>query len=141
MNLKMDGRPFSKNTLKADDWNEGIAIKYTYEIDFGEVVRCADCKLWEKGDCEWNPFCDDPEYDMPYGFCAWGVRKENHKSKTLGNKTCRNISNPPEGFRCSECGWGDFAEPTHLLTSSKYSERVHGGPNYCPNCGAKVVDE
>lgn len=59
---------------------------------------------------------------------------------TLGLETCRNISNPPSGFLCSECGWGDFAEPSHLLTTAKFTDS-DGGPNYCPNCGAKVVSE
>ena len=57
----------------------------------------------------------------------------------LRSGTCENISDPPEGFLCSECGWGDFCEPSHLLTSAKFSGRMHGGPNFCPNCGAKVM--
>lgn len=40
-----------------------------------EIVRCRDCKLWESNDCEWNPFCNDPDFDEPDGFCAWGKRK------------------------------------------------------------------
>ena len=50
---------------------------------------------------------------------------------------CENISEPPEGFLCSSCGWGDFAEPSHLLTTAKFTGNEHG-PNFCPNCGAKV---
>ena len=56
----------------------------------------------------------------------------------VGAGTCRNISDPPNGFLCSECGWGDFDEPTHLLTTAKFTDNDRG-PNYCPNCGAKVV--
>ena len=56
---------------------------------------------------------------------------------TLGAGTCRNVSDPPEGFLCSECGWGDFAEPSHLLTGSCYAGLAKG-PRYCPNCGRKV---
>lgn len=63
---------------------------------------------------------------------AWNTRAE---------RTCRNISDPPSGFYCSVCHWGDWGEPSHLLTGSKYTGRVNGGPNYCPNCGAKVVEE
>ena len=48
---------------------------------------------------------------------------------TLGRGTCKNVSNPPGGFLCSECGWGDFAEPSHLLA----------GARFCPNCGREVV--
>lgn len=56
-------------------------------------------------------------------------------------RICKNISYPPEGFLCSACGWGDFSEPSHLLTSAKYTGRDNGGPNYCPNCGAKVLHD
>lgn len=74
-------------------------------------------------------FCDDCGVTAP-SIEAWNTRAE---------RTCRNISNPPEGFYCSECHWGDFAEPSHLLTSAKFTGSIHGGLNYCPNCGAKVV--
>lgn len=53
------------------------------------------------------------------------------------NDGARNISDPPEGFLCSNCGWGDFAEPSHLLTTAKFSGKEKG-PNYCPNCGAQI---
>ena len=59
----------------------------------------------------------------------------------LSSKECKNISNSPEGFLCSVCRWGDFAEPSHLLTSAKYTGRDNGGPNYCPNCGARVISD
>lgn len=59
--------------------------------------------------------------------------------KPVTERTCRNISEPPSGFLCSECRWGDFAEPTHLLTTSKFTDN-DSGPNYCPNCGSKVVN-
>ena len=42
---------------------------------------------------------------------------------------CRNVSDPPEGFLCSVCNWGDFCEPSHLLA----------GARFCPNCGREVV--
>ena len=48
---------------------------------------------------------------------------------TVGVGTCRNVSDPPSGFLCSECGWGDFDEPTHLLKDA----------NFCPNCGREII--
>ena len=51
---------------------------------------------------------------------------------------CKNVSDPSEGFLCSECGWGDFAEPSHLLTSAYYIG-LEKGPRFCPNCGRRVV--
>lgn len=41
----------------------------------GEIVRCRDCKRWESGDCDWNPYYDDPVDDQPDGYCAWSRRK------------------------------------------------------------------
>lgn len=53
---------------------------------------------------------------------------------TLGVETCRNVHKPPKNttfwptphFKCSECG------ATHVSMEYVY---------FCPNCGAKVVDE
>lgn len=48
---------------------------------------------------------------------------------TLGRGTCKDVGR--YCFSCSECGWV-ANEPHHVL----------GGfwPNYCPNCGRKVVE-
>lgn len=40
-------------------------------------------------------------------------------------RTCNNVACSPCAFRCSKCGWSD-------------KDRCDF--NYCPNCGAKVVD-
>ena len=73
---------------------------------------------------------------------ANGVTTEYQRSNdgVAERGTCRNVSNTPSGFLCSECGWGDFDEPSHLLTTAKFTDN-DGGPNFCPNCGRKVVDE
>ena len=68
-----------------------------------------------------------------------GLSPEQAIDATLRRGTCKNISNPPSGFLCSECGWGDFAEPSHLLTSACYAG-LGKGPRYCPNCGRRVVE-
>lgn len=44
---------------------------------------------------------------------------------TLGAGTCRDIALEGEWFECSEC--------------RTVKQLIH--PNYCPNCGRKVVDE
>lgn len=49
----------------------------------------------------------------------------------LPERTCKNISYPPEGFLCSVCGWGDFTEPSYSLRNA----------SYCPHCGAKVLHD
>lgn len=40
------------------------------------IVRCRDCKRWESGDCDWNPYYNDHVDDQPDGFCAWAVRRD-----------------------------------------------------------------
>ena len=61
---------------------------------------------------------------------AFCVSPEQAVEATLGRGTCRDMGR--YCFTCSECGW-IANEPHHML----------GGfhPSYCPNCGAKVVDE
>lgn len=51
---------------------------------------------------------------------AWNRRSE---------RTCRNL-NPPScrDFECSECGESSEFTPGFM-------------PNYCPNCGARVIEE
>lgn len=44
---------------------------------------------------------------------------------TLGSGTCHDIALEGEWFECSEC--------------RTVKQLIH--PKYCPNCGAKVVDE
>ena len=83
------------------------------------------------GTCETCPQMDNPDSFIRH---LMGCERKN------AERTCRNISDPPEGFLCSSCGWGDFAEPSHLLTTAKFTGNDRG-PNHCPNCGAKVVDE
>ena len=71
-------------------------------------------------------------------IAAWNTRAERVGERKTINKTgdfvthdsraertCENESD--SGFLCSTCGFGDF-------------DGFHGyRPNYCPNCGARVV--
>ena len=82
-------------------------------IWFGEADRVAAVCTW----C----FAQGPE--------ARDIYEAIDKWNSIHVDTCKNISDPPEGFLCSECRWGDFAEPSHLLGKNA---------NYCPNCGRKV---
>ena len=51
---------------------------------------------------------------------AWNRRAE---------RTCHDMAESPRFFLCSECGWF-WNDPEDEL-----------GFSYCPNCGARVVDE
>ena len=95
------------------------------------------CRVFMESDRKWQVNDGDEPEDYPLASAEkrWLIEKWN----TRKEQTCENISDPPSGFLCSSCGWGDFSEPSHLLTSACY--RGGGvGPNYCPNCGAKVKE-
>lgn len=94
---------------------------------------------------EWHVVC--LECDASTGFCeteqgavtTWNRRevpayKAGYKDGYQIGKsevcTCKNIGEPKGSFLCSECSWGDFAPAGLPLKDA----------NYCPNCGAKVVE-
>ena len=54
---------------------------------------------------------------------------------TLGSGTCRSTTGDNAWcFACSECGKSFPRSQLHLAHN-------HGEINYCPNCGAKVIEE
>lgn len=55
-------------------------------------------------------------------IAAWNTRAE---------RTCRNVDEEYPYFECSECGCNAVVG---------YGGSGPGLPNYCPNCGAKVVE-
>lgn len=63
-------------------------------------------------------------------WVSQSVTPEQAIEATLGRGTCKDVGR--YCFSCSECGWV-ANEPHHVL----------GGfwPNYCPNCGRKVVED
>ncbi len=62
---------------------------------------------------------------------------------TLGRGECRSVCNSVSEFTCSECGFGcDLTSWISLFDGDdgRHRHHHHGMPNYCPNCGRKVVD-
>lgn len=66
-------------------------------------------------------------HDRESMMVAWNVRAE---------RTCENTSMKSDQWFCSECG-GNYDIANINLDPDEDS----GIPNYCPNCGAKVVNE
>lgn len=104
------------------------------------------------------PFCGGiPElYSYRYGGCWYTVRADHSQCCPMNNRyhqavnvyrteaeaieawntrterTCRNTDDDCYAwFECSECG---------LHSKLEIMSGGYGIPNYCPNCGAKVVD-
>lgn len=64
---------------------------------------------------------------------AWHPTPEQAIAATLGNETCDNENTDGYGFRfeCSECGYSAIVHNCAV--------RLDELPNYCPNCGGKIV--
>ena len=63
------------------------------------------------------------------------VRVDGRLRRYVPERTCRNVSYDPLGFRCSECGAEDYMDGGVIVW-------VDGCPqdaSYCPNCGARVM--
>ena len=99
----------------------------TYRTIVGRFVACCN-----------NPFCASvgPFGTEAEAVAAWNTRIDDYKQaaeywqlmyeQTFAERTCRNTSDS-NYFRCSVC--------------RKKTYRGEETFNYCPNCGAKVVDE
>lgn len=59
------------------------------------------------------------------------VRCAGEWSKFTRERTCHNAEDDYIWFECSECG--------EYLTV-EFFDGGYGTPNYCPNCGARVVE-
>ena len=75
---------------------------------------------------------------------AWNTRSDDYKQaaeywqrmyeQTFAERTCENNAPAYLDFLCSECGFVHY--------HSEANDTGEGNEwNYCPNCGAKVVDE
>lgn len=96
-------------------------------------VVCAGCHVSTVRECQsWKVsyMGDDLTRTLAIGraISLWNRRSE---------RTCRNASFDPQGFRCSECGAEDYVDGGTIVW-------VDGGPqdaSYCPHCGCKVVSD
>ena len=61
----------------------------------------------------------------------YGLTPEQAIAATLGTGTCHEVMINRHWRGCSECGY---------VWENMYSAGFQIGPNYCPMCGAKVVD-
>ena len=96
-------------------------------------VVCAGCHVSTVREYQsWRVWHGDDELTRTLAIgraiSLWNRRSE---------RTCRNVSHDPLGFRCSECGAEDYVDGGTTVW-------VDGGPqdaSYCPHCGCKVVSD
>lgn len=73
---------------------------------------------------------------------ANAITPEQAVEATLGRGECRSVCNSVSEFTCSECGFNcDLTSWISLFDGDdgRHRHHHHGMPNYCPNCGRKVV--
>ena len=116
--------------------------------------------LDERG-VEWTPSVFDPQHETFYstengvGFivtefpeiqrmslaCDMRITPEQVISATLGRGECHDRGDPSD-FCCSECGVRMFTNTSDTYTMIASDGRtIIKHPNFCPNCGRKVVDD
>ena len=106
---------------------------------------------WYYGECEScggrTDFCDS----QAEAIAAWNARAELGSGMCekvyavggiIAQAECRDVCSDIEQFTCSVCGFN--CDLTSWITPIGCDRPIvhhhHGTPNYCPNCGAKVVD-
>lgn len=106
----------------------------TYDVHHPDVyeVHCVECG--GRGGEGWTE---------AEAIAAWNTRAEMSYEDTLilldelglSERTCRNVGYYIDGtrFKCSECGYNGWTK-----WAKDGEDRI---PNYCPNCGARVVGE
>lgn len=105
-----------------------------------ELLKCPFCggeaETWD-GAGPWHVVCTkcgtigSPCLSEAEAIAAWNTRVE---------RTCENTDKYPDyRFKCSECNCVLYYED---LDGEPwvFVDGVASVPNYCPNCGAKVVD-
>ena len=109
--------------------------KHEYCFEYDEISCCAGCPMFYD-----YIYCELDGEDRDFDDYTW--HHDNRRpdfcklsENTRVERTCYSDNEPPllyddpfRVFRCSEC---------HHKVDLRHNRK----PNYCPNCGAKVVDE
>lgn len=99
--------------------------------------------MWTAGGFEYEAF-EVPEPDGTFLLTAANddLTPEQVIAATLGLGECRNTCNSSSEFTCSKCGFNcDLTSWISLFDGDdgRHRHHHHGIPNYCPNCGRRVV--
>lgn len=79
---------------------------------------------------------------------AWNTRSDDYKQaaeywqrmyeQAFAERTCHDVKPSLPYFKCDSCGMEDMGGTELWIQDGFYRSQK---PNYCPNCGAKVVGE
>lgn len=105
-------------------------------VESEPIVRCKDCKYHEGlmgGVCTlWGFLVGRQVFTRSHGFCSWGERKEEQITD-IPERTCKVIKNSRKYV---------LSDGTELFENgcSVCNGYIGDDDNYCPNCGARVVE-
>ncbi len=112
-----------------------------YEGEYGNGIYCMQCGAMV-GEPIHLGFDIAERVSYEQAAEAWNTRADDYKQaaeywqrmyeKSFTERTCMNVDEEYPYFECSKCG-------CHAVVG--YGCSGSGLPNYCPNCGAKVVSE
>ena len=93
-------------------------------------------------DVNWRYYSDPhtATESMDGTLIVTGLTPEQAVNATLGTGTCYDVCDDPNDFVCSECGAHMFIEANDTYTMMTSDENIIKRPNFCPNCGARVVE-
>ena len=110
-----------------------------------EYCEVGHCKYVDKNTCILKDFQHNVDVECVPAMIERLAELEDkiEQGTLIEQKTCENVSemHPTDGFTCSECGITivDYVEERvdEECTATYYEYEI----KYCPNCGAKVVEE
>lgn len=127
---------------------------HTLRPELHKALMARGIDYWvTQGITFWNR--DDGCECLAYGYKANGVPKlaikvvgftepEQAIAATLGTGMCHDVCSGLSEFTCSACGFNcDLTSWISLFDGDegRHRHHHHGMPNYCPNCGRRVVSE
>lgn len=95
-------------------------------VEWGDDGYPTTCTVWVSDGVTWHGLWRDDCIEL-----IAHLTPEQAIAATLGTGTCHEVMINRHWRGCSECGY---------VWENMYSAGFQIGPNYCPMCGAKVVD-
>lgn len=133
--LHSDGTMYDGMFIVGIETPDGQA---TYHYDIDPYWEMFDCKELERAP-EWDGHT--PEQAIARIATLGDTDATEERQRVAG--TCKDVCAGVSEFTCSKCGFScDLTSWISLFDGDegKHRHHHHGTPNFCPNCGRRVVE-